>query len=183
MMSKLGKKIAISIIVGGIFIVVSFISIDYQGLTPSAYGVIVALLVFIFLFGFSMGNSFALPLSEILNNAYNVNKGEAKKIDLKKETNDEVDDLAKVFNSITQNYQGLKEESESIKKNSDIKLKTKELLSSQVVIALEEKIRNRTADLEKAISELNELKHQLALKDEQVFNLNKIVEAKRKRKG
>ncbi len=181
-MSKLGRKIAISIIVGGIFIVVSFIAIDYQSLTPYAYSVIVALLVFIFLFGFSMGQNFALPVNEILNSANNISKGELKRINLQNETKDEIEDLAKVFNKITQDFQGVKEEVKTLEKSSDIKLKTKELLSGQVISALEEKIKNRTVDLEKAISDLESLKHQLMVKDEQIYNLNMMVETKRRKK-
>lgn len=181
-MSKFGRKIAVSIIVGGLFIVVSFLAIDYQSLTNVSYSVIITVLVFIFLFGFAIGQNFASPLNEVIKNAYNVTKGEIKKINLKKETKDEVEDLVKVFNTITQDLQGLKDQSESVKKNSDIKFKTKELLSNQIIVALEEKIKNRTTELERSMIDIENLKRQITLKDEQIFNLNKMVEAKRKRK-
>jgi len=181
-MSKFGRKIAISIILGGLFIVVSFMAIDYQNLTAIGYSVLITILIFIFLFGFSMGQSFALPVNEVLKSAYNVSKGELKKIDIRNRTKDEIEDLAKVFNNITSNFHNIKEESESVKKNSEIKFKTKDLLSGQVISALEEKIKNRTVELERAMSELENIRHQIKIKDEQIFNLNKMVESKRKRK-
>jgi len=180
-MTKLGRKIAISIIIAGLFIVVSIIAINYQSLIVASYGVIAALIVFILLFGLAMGQNFTSPLGEILKAAYNVAKGESKKIDLRNNTKDEVNDLAKVFNKIAQDFQRIKEELEMVKKSLDIKFKTKDLLSQQVISALEEKIKNRTADLERATTELNDLKRQVMIKDEQIYNLNMMVETKKRK--
>lgn len=180
-MSKLGKKIAFSIITGGLFIIVSFSALEYQRLDFSMYNIIGFLIAFIFLFGVAMGQNFAAPVNEILQNADNVSKGNLKKINLKSKTKDEIEDLALVFDKITEDFQNTKSEVETLKKSAEIKFKTKTLLSEQVIVALEEKIKNRTADLEKAISELEVLKQQIKIKDDQIAGLNNQVNKKKTR--
>lgn len=178
-MSKLGKKIAFSIITGGLFIIVSFAAIEYQRLDFSMYNIIGFLIAFIFLFGVAMGQNFAAPVNEILKNADNISKGDLKRISLKNKTKDEIEDLAKIFDKITQDFQLSKNESESLKTTAELKFKTKTLLSEQVINALEEKIKNRSVDLEKAIAELDVLRRQLKLKDDQIEELTSRLNKKK----
>lgn len=178
-MLKLGKKIAFSIIMGGLFIIVSFAALEYQRLDFSLYNIIGFLVAFIFLFGVAMGQNFAAPVNEILKNADSISKGDLRRINLKNKTKDEIGDLAKVFDKITQDFKLSKSETESLKTSAELKFKTKTLLSEQVIDALEEKIKNRSVDLEKAIAELETLKLQMRMKDDQIEDLTSRLSKKK----
>lgn len=178
-MSKLGRKIAFSIITGGLFVIVCFAALEYQNLTFSLYNIIGFLIAFIFLFGVAMGQNFSAPVDEILDTADNISKGNMKKFNLKNKTKDEIEELAKIFDKITQNFQNTKDEVESLKRSAELKFRTKALLSDQVIVALEEKIKNRTADLQRAILELDNLRQQMSLKDQQIAELSRKTTNKR----
>lgn len=159
-MQKFSFKIAFSIIAAGLFIVVSFAALNYENLTSPFYIVAGFVVAFIFLFGFAMGHNYATPLKELLKKAEDVSKGDLKsKFHL--ETKDEIEELSKAFNKITEGLEKNTSEIETLKKTSDIKLKTKDIVSEKVIDALEEKIKNRTADLERVTTERDQLNKQL----------------------
>ena len=171
-MQKFSFKIAISIILAGLFVVVSFAAINYDNLTSPFYIISGLLVAFIFFFGFAMGFNYLQPVKELLNKARKAEDGDLKsKVELK--TKDEIEELSKAFNKITEGLEKTKYEAETYKKTGDIKLQTKSILSDKVISALEEKIKNRTVDLEKAMVQIDMLKSQLRAKERETLDLNR----------
>lgn len=159
-MHKFSSKLAISIIIAGLFIVVSFAALDYEDLDSSFYLVSGTIVAFIFLFGFAMGHTYAEPVKEILKKADVIGSGNLKqRADVK--TKDEIEELSKAFNKITEGLEKSTSDMENLKKSSDIKFKTKDLVSEKVIDALEEKVKNRTAELERTVAELEKLRGQV----------------------
>jgi len=116
--------------------------------------------IFIFLFGFAMGGIYAMPVKGLLRNVVNIGSGNIKeKVQVK--TKDEIEELSNVFNKVTEGLQKSNQEMEILKKTSDIKFKTKDIVSEKVIDALEAKIRSRTSDLERVVAERDQLKQQL----------------------
>lgn len=160
-MAKFSFKIAVSIILAGLFIVVSFAALDYENLGSPFYIVSGFIVAFIFSFGFAMGHIYAEPVTELLKNMDGKVDGneDSKKPEIK--THDEIEELARAFGKVTQ---GLEEKVlgiETQKKTSDIKFKTKDIVSEKVIDALEEKIKNRTGELERVTKERDQLKIQI----------------------
>jgi len=176
-MGKFSFKIAFSIITAGFFIVVSFAALNYENLNASFYIVSGFLVIFILLFGIAMGRIYALPFKELLEKADNVNKGDLKsRVHLK--TKDEVEELSRAFNKIAEGLEKSTSDIETIKRSSDIKFKTKDIVSEKVIDALEEKIKNRTLDLEKVMRESEQLREQIKSKDREILS---IASKKRKK--
>lgn len=169
-MQKFSYKIAFSIIVASLFIVVSFAALNYENLYSPFYIVSGTLLAFIFLFGFAMGHIYSKPVRELLTKASDVSNGNFKnKAEVK--TKDEIEELSKVFNKMTEGLEKSAQEVETIKKTSDIKFKTKDIVSEKVIDALEAKIKNRTSELERAVAETEQLKKQLKIKEKMISDL------------
>lgn len=171
-MYRFSYKIAFSIIVAGLFIVVSFAALNYENLGSPFYIVAGTLVAFIFLFGFAMGSNYALPLKELLNKTSGVSTGNFKN-KAEVNTKDEIEELSKVFNKMIEGLEKSAQEVETIKKTSDIKFKTKDIVSEKVIDALEAKIKNRTSELEKVMAELEKTKEQLRQKDKEILELSK----------
>lgn len=173
-MFKLSTKIAFSIIVAGLFILVAFTAFYYENLNSSFYFILPPLLFFIFLFGFATGRNYAAPIKKLIKNADDISRGNVKsKFD--SISKDEIGELAKTFGKIVQSFEKNKYEVESLKKSADIKFKTKDLLSKQLVNALEQKIKNRSSELDKAVANLEKLQEQLKLKDAEIIKLNNQI--------
>jgi methyl-accepting chemotaxis protein len=178
MFNKYSLKIALSIIVAGVFVIVAFIGYNYQSLTSSAYVVLYLLIVFIFLFGFTAGQNITMPLTKLLETADSFSKGDLKRrLDLK--STDEIGQLTKIFNTIAEQFEKQNIEHENSKISADIKAKTRILILEEVVSALDKKIKNRTLEFQKLIDEIEKLKQQIAIKDREVMDLqNKIARKK-----
>lgn len=173
-MTKLARKIAFSIIIAGLFIIVSFSALNYQNLDRNYYMIISLLTIYICLFGLAMGQSFAKPVKTMLDNVNNMKNGNPKgRIDVT--TKDEVEEVAKTFNKVTRGFEETKTNLEASRNQAEIKFKTKAILSDQIIDALEEKIKNRSLDLEKATKELEVSKEQLRLKNVEIEGLKKQV--------
>ncbi len=167
-MGKFSFKIAFSIIAAGLFIVVSFAALNYENLSLSFHIVSSFIIAFIFLFGFAMGHAHALPVRELLKKVDNVKMGNFRsKLQLR--TKDEIEEISNAFNQVTEGLEKNIEDARALKKSTDIKLKTKDIMSEKIIDALEEKIKNRTTDLERAIAETDQLKKQLREKKERIF--------------
>ena len=181
-MPSLSTKIAQSIIISGLFIVVAFVAIYYQNPVSGFYFVIAFVVFFIIAFGLAMGRTFARPVQQMLEQADSVKNGHANKIFYLK-TKDEVEELAKTFDKIAHDFEQTKSKAESLKTAAEIKFKTKDLLSDQVAKALEQKIKNRTNDLERALAELDNMQVRVKMKDEQITALEaKIAKLSKKKK-
>ena len=69
-MSKLTAKIAIPIILVGIFAISVFISMGYEQLEPAFYVIILCLVVFVFFFGIAIGQNLSSPVKKLLELAF-----------------------------------------------------------------------------------------------------------------
>lgn len=173
-MTKLAIKIALSTVIGGLFIIVSFSALNYQNLDRNYYIVAGLLTIYLCLFGLAIGQNFARPIKTMLDNVSNMKNGNMKgRMDVT--TKDEVEEVAKTFNKVTRGFEETKTNLEASRNQAEIKFKTKAILSDQIIDALEEKIKNRSLDLEKAMKELEISKEQLRLKNVEIEGLKKQV--------
>ena len=72
-MPKLTYKIAIPIILVGLFAIVVLIATGYEQLEPGFYLVILFLAIYIFSFGLAIGQNLTTPVKKILDNATELN--------------------------------------------------------------------------------------------------------------
>jgi len=146
-MQRLSFKIAYPIIIAGMFILVAFIALNYETLNFNFYLVLCLLIIYIFLFGFATGQNFAVPVRKLLQRADDLSKGD---LDSRfySESKDEIGELAKVFNKIAADFQQTKEQSQTLEKSLDIKVKARTEALEETIQALEQKVKNRTTELE-----------------------------------
>lgn len=164
-MPSISLKVAYPIIIAGFFIMVSFIALYYDQLDLGFYIVLVLLTAYIFLFGFAIGQSFATPLRKIIKRAEELSKGDLKsRVYL--ENRDELGELARSFNHIAEMLEDSRFENERMEKSIDIKVRAKTQAMQEVINALEDKVKNRTIELEKIAATLEQVQAQL--KEEQV---------------
>ena len=178
MINKYSLKIALSIIIAGVFVIVAFIGYNYQSLNSSTYVVLYLLIVFIFLFGFTAGQNITMPLKKLLETADSFSKGDLKQRVHTKST-DEIGQLTKIFNKIAEDFERKNIEQENSRVSADIKAKTRILILEEVVNALDKKIKNRTLEFQGMVDQIEKLKQQLFLKEQQVAELEKKINRKK----
>jgi nitrate/nitrite-specific signal transduction histidine kinase len=155
-MNKLTSKIAVPIILVGIFAVAIFIALDYQRMDIGFYIVILIFSVYIFSFGFAAGQNITSPLKQLLDRATELSKGNlSSRVYL--ETKDEFAELAKVFNQIAEELQASQERGENVEKSVGIKVQARTQDLQEIINALEQKVKNRTIELERLIKQLQTL--------------------------
>lgn len=162
-MSKLTSKMAISIILVGIFAITVFIALDYENLKVSIYIVLLLLTFFVFFFGFATGQSFSSPVKKLLERALEL-KGGNLSSRAYLETKDELAELAQVFNEIAEELEESRCNEQNTEKEVDLKVRAKTQALEETINALEQKIKNRTIELEKLLKRNEELQCQAVLK-------------------
>ena len=156
-MSKLTTKIAVPIILAGTFAITIFIALDYDRLEPSFYIILLLLLVYVFFFGLATGQSLSSPIKKLLDKATELSKGNlSSRVYL--ETKDEFSELANTFNKIAEEFEVSHESQANAEKSVSIKVKAKTKELEETIGALEQKVKNRTIELERLIEESNRLK-------------------------
>jgi len=151
-MARLTSKVAIPIILVGLFAIAIFIAMDFEKLELSFYVVLFLLTVYVFFFGFAMGQSFASPIKKLLDRANELKRGNLSSRAYL-ETKDELSELAKVFNEIAEELEASRLQNENTEKSVDIKVRARTQALEETINALEQKIKNRTIELEKLIKE------------------------------
>ncbi len=180
-MLKISFKIAYPIILAGIFIIVAFVGFNYENLNASFYIIFVLLTVYTFLFGFATGQNFARPVKELLQKADDLSRGDLKSR-FYLENKDELGELARVFNKIADEFEQSKNANESVEKSVDIKVKARTQALEETINALEQKVKNRTVELQRIAGELDKLKDQP--KEDEILELKeKIKDLKRELNG
>lgn len=181
MFNKYSLKIALSIIVAGVFVITAFVGYNYQSLNRGTYVILYLLVLFIFFFGVAVSQNITLPLRRLLENADEFSKGDLKRrLDAK--STDEIGQLAKIFNKIAEDFENKSKESEHLKTSAEIKAKTRILILEEVINALDKKIKNRTLEFQKNIEEAMRLKEQLKMKDVRILELeNKLAKGATKK--
>lgn len=156
-MAKITSKIALPIILVGLFALTVFISISYESLTVSFYLIFVLVVLFAFSFGFATGQSVATPMKKILNRAMDLSKGDLKSRVYLEERKDEISDLAQVFNKIADELEKSKLETEEKEKSVDIRVRAKTRALEEKITGLEQKIKNKTIELQKLSEDLKNI--------------------------
>jgi len=153
-MSSFSKKISIQIILAGIFIIGAFWALDYSQKGIWFYFVIIMLTVFIFSFGYVLGQRIKVPIEKILKRAERLSNGDFSET-IRIETKDELSDLANVLNKITEDLKKAQENQKNIDSSIDMKVRAKTYELEETIKALEQKVKNRTAELERLVKGKN----------------------------
>jgi nitrogen fixation/metabolism regulation signal transduction histidine kinase len=153
-MAKQTTKIAIPIIFVGIFAIIAFVAVKPEKMEPDFYVIMGLLFIFIFFFGIAAGQRFSSPVKKLLKQADELSKGNlASRTYL--ETKDELADLANAFNKIAEELQESREQAQNAEKSVGIKVKAKTQEMEETINALEQKVKNRTIELERLLKEAN----------------------------
>jgi nitrogen fixation/metabolism regulation signal transduction histidine kinase len=158
-MAKLITKIAVPIIIAGIFAMLALISVvaGYEQLGIGFYIIVFFLVVFMFFFGLAIGQNLSSPVRKILDKAEELSKGNlSSRVYL--ETKDEFSELAKAFNKIAEELEASREQQEDMEKSVGIKVQAKTRELEETINALEQKVKNRTIELERLIKESKDYK-------------------------
>ena len=171
-MSKLTQKIAVPIILVGLFAIAVFVAIDHEQLSWDFYVVFLFFVVYVFFFGIATGQSLSSPVKKILDRAKDLSRGNlSSRIYL--ETKDEFAELAKTFNKIAEELEESHKNEASTEKSVDIKVKARTQALEETINALDQKVRNRTAELEKLVGKSNKLQVDAKNKETEVAQLKK----------
>jgi len=181
-MAKIISKIATPIILTGIFTIIVFVALDYSRLDFNFYMVFSILIIYVFFFGFAIGQNFVSPLKKILQRAVELTKGDlSSRVYL--ESKDELGELAKVFNELADKLEENKSTIEATEKGVDIKVKARTESLEETIMALEQKIKNRTFELEKMISDSQKLQKDAKNKEIEVGELRQEINSFKKGLG
>ncbi len=174
-MANITFKIALPIIFSGLFIITVFAALDYSRLDINFYIVFSIVVVYVFLFGFAVGQNFVSPVKKILQRALDLSKGNlSSRVYL--ETKDELGELAKVFNELADKLEENKSIIEATEKRVDIKVKARTEALEETISALEQKVKNRTLELEKMINDSQKLQEGAKNKEAEISDLKKQMD-------
>ncbi|OGZ69348.1 MAG: hypothetical protein A3D44_02720 [Candidatus Staskawiczbacteria bacterium RIFCSPHIGHO2_02_FULL_42_22] len=183
-MPTLSFKIAYPIIIAGFFIMVSFIALNYNNLNTSFYIVFAFLAVYVFLFGFAIGQNFTAPVKKLLKRANDLSDGDLKSR-FYSESKDELGQLANTFNRIADQLEESNSENEKTKKSVGIKVEAETQSLREVINALEQKVQNRTLELQKIAGDFEKFKQSTMAHESELTELknqvSELKEASRKR--
>ncbi len=155
-MAKLISKIALPIILAGIFAIAVFAALNYERGVLRFYIVILIFSVYVFSFGFATGQSLVSPLKQLLDRATELSKGNlSSRVYL--ETKDEFAELARVFNQIAEELQASREQGENVEKSVGIKVQARTQDLQEIINPLEQKVKNRTIELERLVKQLQSM--------------------------
>ena len=163
-MSKLTFRIAIPIILVGIFAIVVFLAVNSESFEPSLYVIVLFLVIFVFFFGLSTGQNLSSPIRKILDRAEDLSKGNLSSrvyVDSK----DELSELANVFNKLAEELKVSHDQEENTEKSVGIKVRARTKDLEETINALEQKVENRTIELGRLIEEANKLREAAKKKD------------------
>lgn len=182
-MAQLTSKVAIPIILVGIFaMVVLIVTIGYEQLSPSFYIIIIFLTVFVFFFGIAIGQNLSSPVKKILDKAVELSRGNlSSRVYL--ESKDELSQLAEVFNKIAEELRASREQEVNIEKSVGVKVKARTDELEETINALEQKVKNRTIELERIIEESKKLQAGAISKEAEVSQLRKELSGFKQKLG
>ena len=162
---NLSFKIAVPIILAGMFIIAIFVGLNYERLETSFYIVSFLVAVYVFLFGFATGQRFVAPVKKLLKRAVDLSEGNlTTRVYL--ETKDELGDLARVFNKIADELEKSRSETATTEKSVGIKVKARTQALEETINALEQKVKNRTLEFQKIVDESKKIQEKI--KDKEV---------------
>lgn len=151
-MYKISIKVALPVILAGMFAIIVFIALSPEGLETSFYIILFLLSVFIFFYGLYVGQSVANPIEKILKRAVDLSKGDTK-ARFYLETKDEFGELAQIFNKIADDLENSRNKAQDSEKSVNIKVKAKTADLEEIINALEQKVKNRTIEIERLLKQ------------------------------
>ena len=173
--SKVSLKVALPIIVAGIFIMAIFIALNYERLDFNFYLIFGLLTIYTFLFGFATGQNISRPVQKLLRRADELSKGDLKtRVYL--ETKDEFGELSGIFNKIADELEESYSAGERAEKSVDLKVKARTQGLEEIINSLEQKVKNRTIELEKISAESNKLKDETKNRETEVAGLRSEID-------
>jgi len=173
-MSNILVKITRPIIILGIFLICIFAALNYENLTASFYIIFFIVAIFIFLFGFAIGQRFASPVKKLVERATALAEG-ALKTRVYLETKDEFEQLSKIFNKIAEELEKSQSTAEQAEDIAEVKIRAKTQELEEVVANLEEKIRGRNTELQRMIEESEKLQGVAKERETEVIKLKKEI--------
>lgn len=173
-MLKIASRIAFPIIIGGLFVLIAFVAFDYERMDMNFFIVSGLIVIYVFLFGFAIGQNFSSPVKELLSRATELSKGNLT-TRVYTETKDEFGELARIFNKIATDLEESKLNAEKTEKSVDIKVKARTQALDETINALEQKIKNRTLELERIMSESEKAKEEKNRKESEISELKSEV--------
>ncbi len=179
-MQKLTFKIALPIILVGVFTILSLSVIERGQLDLAFYIVILFLIIYVFFFGLAIGQNIVFPVRKLLDKAIKLSEGDlSSRVYI--ETKDELSELATAFNKIAEELETSRCKEDDIEKAISIKVvaKTKDL--EETIKALEQKVKNRTIELERLINESDKLKEDLGRKKIETSQIKKDLDDVKKK--
>ena len=180
--SKISYKVAVPLILAGLFVIVSFMAVEYDQLNLDFYIILSLLSIYLFLFGFATGQHFASPIKKILEGAKALAKGDlSSRVYI--ETKDELEDLAKIFDELAEDLEKSRAQEAATEKSVDIKVRAQTQDLQGVIYGLEQKVKNRTAELDKMTKELAELQNHLRAEESTAEELKKELSRVKSKPG
>ena len=174
-MAKLTLKIAVPVILAGLFSSVIFLAIGYEQSWPFFYIIILLLAIFVFFFGLAIGQNLSLPVKKLLGKATELSQGNlSSRVYL--ETKDELSELAKIFNKIAEELEASHEQEANTEKSVGVKVRARTKELEETISALEQKVGNRTIEMEKLIGESNKLQEDVKRKGAETAQLRKELD-------
>lgn len=168
------SKITVPIILVGLFSIAVFMALNYNQLGLSFYIILLLLSIYVFSFGFAIGQGLSSPIKKILEKARELSGGNlSSRVYL--QTKDELSELAELLNKIAEELEESHIDEEIIERTAEMKAKARTESLNETITALEQKIRNRTAELEKIIGESQNLQKQVKAKEIEITQLRKEI--------
>lgn len=169
-------SVAFPIIIVGLFIIVVFVSVGYESFTPEVYVIFSLVAIFVFFFGFAIGQKFVSPIRQLIDKADKLNKGElGSRVYL--ETKDEFGELAEAFNKVAEKLQNSRVAVSQAENMADVKIRAKTKDLEEIVNNLEQKVRGRAQELQKMILESEQLQDLVKRREAEVVELKKEIKS------
>lgn len=169
---KILFEVAVPIILVGLFVIVIFAALNYDSLNLQVYAIFTAVAIFVFLFGFAIGQKFTTPIRQLLERADKLTKGDlGSRIYI--ETKDEFQELAEAFNKIAEDLERTHTEVDQAEGVADVRTRARTQELEEIVRNLEQKVQNRSQDYEKVMAELEKLQTIAKEKEGEVVVLKK----------
>ena len=179
-MPRLTLKIALPIMLVGFFTILALLAVEQKQLSLSFYIIILFLIVYVFFFGLAIGQNIVFPIRKLLDKAIKLSEGDlSSRVYL--ETKDELSELARAFNKIAEELEVSRGLEGNLEKAVSVKVmaRTKDL--EETITALEQKVKNRTIELERLIEESQKLKNDLNGRKTETSQLKKDLDEVKKR--
>ncbi len=174
MANKLLYKIASPIIIVGVFIIAVFYAVNNGNVSVEIYGIFALVVVFVFLFGFAIGQKFTSPLQQLLDRVQRLSQGEFTSR-LYLGTKDEFEELAGAFNKIAEDLEKSHAEVREAESMADVKVRAKTRELGEEILNLEEKVKNRADELQRVMDEVTKLQDLAKGREEEITKLRKEI--------